>query len=299
MDDQLVPQMLAAWAGIFRTEGDAQTADAIDAQLRVDAQRSLSEDETARLDRCLAHAANCGVQGAYGHAADSYAKALEIVEQALGGSHPRVYECLLDVARCRLNDGQYQAALRDYLRLQHLVEARYGSSDSLAATARHYVQRCHDAIRHDAVTLRLHSYVHGMVMQAQNLRTMDAAERADRLRNVACRLAARGRRALALRLHDQAIALRLEYAAPDDDLAYLDLHQHALDLRDAGNPARASDVLRWLVGKRSLASAVCGQQQHLRAVLSDLATCLAAQGLSRSARETAALAERLGEGPPE
>lgn len=298
MDEPYTSRTLATWAKLFREEGDVETADAIDAQLQTDEERSLSEEQRQRVERVVERARRCERAFAFEQAAEGYAQALDLLQAALGPSHPQVFECLLDLGRCRHNDGQNQAAMQDYLRLQRLVEARWGSGDPMAATARYFVRCCQDFIRQRNDTQRLALLVSGMVLHAQRARDMEAPERYERLRSVARRLAARGKHALALRFHDQAMALRLQFAAPDEELTLLDIQQHALELRDAGSAQRASAWLRQVIGLRNSLSAIGDQQAQLRSALSDLAACLAAQGLPRAAQETAALAEKLVDRPP-
>jgi tetratricopeptide (TPR) repeat protein len=293
MNEQQTSRLLAQWAAIFREEGDTETADAIDLQLENAARATLSEEDGDRLRRVLAHARKREGNGEYADAIDSYAEALRIVEGTFGACHPETFEHLSDVARCRFNSGHYDAALEDYGRLLRLVEDMYGSEHALVATAKHYMRYCQRGIRDIIGTLRLDAYMNGMLRHSQGRRFVVVAARADRMREIGRRLAARGRRAAAIRLHDAAIALRLRHADPDAETAYLEIHGYAMDLKDAGEPGKAARVLNQLVAMRNRKSGWSDQGQDLRAVLLDSAACLSAHGDRRSAQEAEALAESI------
>jgi tetratricopeptide (TPR) repeat protein len=293
MNEQQTSRLLAQWAVIFREEGDTETADAIDLQLEKAASRTLSEEDADWLRRVLARARSFERKGEYADAVDSHAEALRVVEEAFGACHPETFEHLSGVARCRFNAGHYDTALEDYGRLLRLVEDMYGSEHALVATARHYMGYCRRGIRDMIGTLRLDAYMSTMLRHSQGTHLIEGAARADRMRKMGRRLAARGRRAAAIRLHDAAIALRLRHAAPDAETAFLDIHGYAMDLKDAGEPGKAANVLNQLVAARNRKSAWSEQAQGLRAVLLDSAACLSAHGDRRSAEEAAALAASI------
>jgi tetratricopeptide (TPR) repeat protein len=278
---------------MFRDEGDAETADAIEVQLRSDPHRSLTGEQHRRLRHALARARNCDRLGAYSAAAEHYADALQIVEGALGAGHIEAFDRLSDVARCRLNDGQYEAARADYKRLLGLVQTMYGDEDSLAAIARERIETCEKAIRDGIGGLRLQACVHDMLRMTQQERAVETVEQADRMRGIARRLAARGKSAVAVRLHERAIAITLRLAGEDDAIGRDAILRHAIDLREAGDPARARTVLHGLIARHNLRPVCLDQQQQLRAALQELSSCLLAMGDGRSAQETEALAEGI------
>jgi tetratricopeptide (TPR) repeat protein len=293
MSEQQTSRVLAKWAEIFREEGDTETADAIELQLEKAAKATLSEEDADWLPRVLARARKFEGNGQYAEAVDSYAEALRVVEATYGACHPDTFEHLSDVARCRFNAGQYDTALEDYGRLLRLVEDRFGPDHALIATAKHYMRYCRRGIRDIIGTLRLDTYMNVMLRHSQGRRLVEVAARADRMRDLGRRLAARGRRDAAVRLHTAAIALRLRHAEPDSETAYLEIHRHALDLKEAGEPGKAARVLNKLAAMRSRKSGWSEQGQDLRAVFLDSAACLCAHGGQRSAQEAAALADSI------
>jgi len=169
----------------------------------------------------------------------------------------------------------------------------YGSEHALVATARTYMRHCQKGIRDIIGTLRLDSYMNVMLRQSQGRNLVEVAARADRMSEVGRRLAARGRRAAAIRLHEAAIALRLHHADADAETAFLDIQSYAMDLQDAGEPCKAAKVLNQLVAMRNRKSGWSDQGQDLRAALLDAAACLSAHGARRSAQEAAALADSI------
>lgn len=298
MDQQQSSDTLAKWAAIFRDEGDTDTADAIERQLADAERRSLSEDDADWLKRVLAHARQLDGRGDYEAAAEGYGEALRVVEAALGTAHPQIIGHLNDVARCWLNAGFYETALAGYSRLLRLVQDLYGSDDELAETARYYVRSCQTSIRLTAATMNLQVHMNEMLRHSQGQLVVATGARADRMRAIALRLAGRGRLGAAIRLLDAAIALRLRHASPTDELALLEIHRYAMDLRDAGAPGRAAETLIRLVVERNRKSAGVGQATRIRNALTDMALCLSAQGQERSAQEVSALADLLARRNP-
>jgi tetratricopeptide (TPR) repeat protein len=293
MNEQQTSRVLAKWAEIFREEGDTETAAAIELQLENSARASLSEEDAEWLRRVLAHARKFEGNGQHAEAIDSYAAALRVVEATFGACHPDTFQYLSDVARCRFNAGQYDTALEDYGRLLRLVEDRFGPEHALIATAKHYMRCCRRGIRDIVGTLRLGSYMNDMLRHSQGLRLVEVAARADRMRELGRRLAARGRRDAALRFHTAAIALRLRHAEPNSETAYLEIQRHAMDLKEAGEPGRAARLLNKLAAMRNRKSGWSDQGQELRAVLLDSSACLRAHGEQRSAQDAAALADSI------
>jgi tetratricopeptide (TPR) repeat protein len=293
MNEQQTSRLLAQWAAIFRDEGDTETADAIDLQLEKAASQTLSEEDTDWLRRVIARARKSEGNGQYAEAVDSYAEALRVVEATFGACHPDIFEHVSDVARCRFNAGEYDTALEDYGRLLRLVEDRFGPDHALIATAKHYMRYCRRGIRDIIGTLRLDCYMNVMLRQSQGRRLVEVEARADRMRELGRRLAARGRRDAAVRLHSAAIALRLRHAEPNSETAFLEIHRHAIDLKEAGEPGKAARVLNKLAAMRNRKSGWSEQGQDLRAVLLDSAACLSAHEELRSAQEAAALADSI------
>lgn len=293
MQQSPAADVLTQWAKALREEGDIETADAIERQLQESAPRALDDAEAARLRRLLARARRCDSAGAYAAAADIYAEALHFIEASFGKCSPEILGHLNDVARCRLNAGQNSAARDAYAKLLRLVESLYGRDDALAGITRQQLGTCETAIRAVACTRRLHSTVDHMVRCAQGQRLFAAAARADRQRAAALRLAARGRCRTAARLHEASIALRMRGVRPDDEAALLEIQRQALELKDAGDPARAAAVLLRVAVMRNRQSGRSDQSRQLRSVLEDAAACLAAQGSRRSADEARALADKM------
>lgn len=97
----------------------------------------------------------------------------------------------------------------------------------------------------------------------------------------------------AVRLHIAAIARRLRNAEPDGETAYPVIHRQAIDLKEAGEPGKASRVLNTLAARWNCKSGWSEQGQDLIAVLLDAAARLCADEEQRSAQDAAAHAESI------
>lgn len=293
MNQQRDPQTLAQWAEIFREEGDIDTADAIELQLQRARERTLDHDDAEWLQLVLERARRLDRRGDYEAAIESYDEALQVVENALGGSHPEIIERLSDLARCQLNAGRYAPAWAYYSRLLCLVLDAYGSEDALAATVRHHMRFCQRSIREGIGSARLQNHINNMLRRSRGQLAVAAAARAERMRGVAWRLVGRGRTDAAVRLHEAAIKLQLGHAPPEGEARFAEIHRHAIDLKDAGQPGRVAAVLAKLVAMRNLVSDSTDQGPQLREALMDASACLCAQGQARSTQELVELADLI------
>lgn len=197
------PSFLAKLADLFRAKGDAATADALVAGCDTASVRCISDGD---LDRVLAlqrKGIRLDNQGAHDEATIYFASALVLVEDALGPEHAGIIEHLNDLARCRFNGGDYEAALKDYSRLLRVTERTYGADEPLVTIARHCVERCHKGLRDAIGAWRLQLQMDSMLQQARHSRLVDAGNGQDGLLDVARRLLARGRSTWAVRLYER------------------------------------------------------------------------------------------------
>lgn len=284
---------LAKLADLFRAEGDTATADALVAGCESTSTRSISDEDHHRILALQRKGVQLDNQGAHAEAEGWFSGALLLIEYSFGPEHVAIIDHLNDLARCRLSGGDYEAALNDYSRLLRITERAYGSDDMLVKIARGCVERCRKGLRDTTGAWRLQAQMDLMLQHARGSRAIDANKDQDRLRNVAGRLLARGRRAWAVRLYERWIGQRLRDAPPDDDLALLDIRDYAMALRSAGELARAASVLQMVVAMRNRRSAWDSDRTEFLRDLSDWQSCLLALGQVRSATETARLADSI------
>lgn len=284
---------LAKLADLFRADGDTATADALVARYESTSARSISREDRHRVVAMQRKGIELDNQGAHAEAEGWFSGALKFIEDALGPEHAGIIDHLNDLARCRLNGGDYEAALDDYSRLLRITERTYGPDDRLVDMARQCVRRCQKGLRDTTGAWRLQVQIDLMLQHARGSRAVDASKEQDRLRNIAGRLMTRGRHAWAVLLYERWISQRLRNAPPDDDLALIDIRDYAMALRSAGELARAASALQQVVAMRNRRSAWDNDQTEFLRALSDWQSCLLALGQVRSATETARLADSI------
>jgi hypothetical protein len=287
------PTFLAKLADLFRAEGDMETADALVARCESMTARSISDTDRDRVLSLQRKGIRLDNRGAHDEAEGCFSVALRLMEDALGPEHVDIIDHLNDLARCRFNGGDYEAALKHYSRLARATERAHGPDDMLVKIARHYVERCRKGLRDAMGARRLQAHMDSMLQHARGIRLVDASNDQDRLRDVARRLMTRGRHAWAVRLYERWIETRLRDAPPDDDLALLDIRDYATALRRAGMLGRAALVLQQVVAMRNRRSARDGDNTELLRAMADWQSCLEELGELRSATETARLADSI------
>jgi tetratricopeptide (TPR) repeat protein len=293
MNIQNESSFLAKFACIFRDEGDAETADALDRQLQSTASRSLCERDGRRVRLLRRKAGRLDNLGAHEDAEPLLVDALRIVQDALGPEHIGIADDLNALARCRFNNGDYEAAVADYSRLARIVEQAYGSEEARTLIAKYSVERCRKGLSHAIGAMRLQSQMNWMLHQAQGMRAIETANQQERVRAVARRLMSRGRLAASSRWHERWITWRLSDAHPDDELAQIDCRDYAMALRGIGQLGRALSTFQQLVTLQNRRAALSGDKSGLLQALADWQACLAETGDMRSIRDTAALADSI------
>lgn len=285
---------LTKLAELFRAEGDAVTADALMARCRSTSSRSICTEDGHRVLAWQRQGRRLDGRGAHEEAEAYFSRALQLMEDGFGPEHGNVIEHLNDLARCRFNAGDFEKALEDYTRLLRLTERIHGSEDGLVDIARHCVERCRKGLGQAIGAWRLQAQMDSMLKHTRDIRLVEGSHDLARMRDIARRLMARGRLSWAVRLYESWIGLRLRDAPPDDDLALIDIREYALELRRAGELARAAKVLQQVVTMRNRRSVYGGDNTELRNDLSEWQACLSESGQIRSATETARLAESIG-----
>jgi hypothetical protein len=289
-------QILASWAKLFREEGDVQTADAIEGQLRKQPRKRPTEEHVAQVREALSRAADLERGGQFDEACEQYVAALELVERDLGPLHIHALKRRFELARCRLLDCDFGSALHEFSTLLRLAELGEHGGSPLARSARRYIQRCSRAVRDEHGGLQLQAVMQEMVRSAATaIKSRDFA-RAERMRSLGLRAGAAGRRDRAVRLLKAAIGLQLQGRLPDDELAYSDIDLHIDDLCRVGASLPALDAARHAVEARNYLFAVTKEVEPLLAALEKLSSQLVANGMHASARATEALVANLRRG---
>lgn len=110
------PSFLAKLACLFRAEGDTATADALVARCESTSARSISDEDRDRLLTLQRRGIGLDNRGDHEEAEGYLERALLLIDGVLGPDHVDVIEHLNDLARCRFNNANYAAALKDYSR---------------------------------------------------------------------------------------------------------------------------------------------------------------------------------------
>jgi tetratricopeptide (TPR) repeat protein len=289
-------QILASWAKLFREEGDVQTADAIEGQLRKQPRQRPTQEHVAQVREALAQAGDLEREGHFSEACDHYVAALELVERDLGPLNIHALKRRFELARCRLNDCDFAGALHEFSTLLRLAELGEHGGSPLARSARRHIQRCSRAVRDEEGGARLQAAMRDMLRSAVTKTQLLDFARAERLRALALRAGASGRRERAVRLLKAALGLRLRDKRPDDELAYCDIDQYIDDLFPVGEPQRALDVAKQAVMARNRLFAITGEIEPLLAALDNLCSLMFANGIHASARATYVLMDNLRRG---
>jgi hypothetical protein len=285
--------ILAQLAKLFRQEGDHVTADALEQPRHSALHTGLSGKQIKRVRSLRNRGIRLNNMGAHAEAIPLLTKVLKIVEAAFGPGHLETADDLNTLAGCQYNKGDFAAALADYSRLQRLLELAYGADDALTKIAQDRIEQCQRGLCDRLGSLRLNRQITLMLAQAQSAHLVNIDANTDRMRQVAARLLARGRRLTAIRLYERWITERLHDRPSDDELALLDIRQYAMDLHKAGETQRSATVLRQLAALRNRQSACTDDKQALASAMRDLSCGLASAGQQRSAQEAADLADAI------
>jgi tetratricopeptide (TPR) repeat protein len=290
---QQASRLLANWAALFRQEGDSETADAIDIQLRSVGRAVMTGEEAQLAHKALATGRELERLGRFEEAEEHFAQAYEITHSELGATHPRTLDRLWDLASCRMRDGQHLVALQDFIALNRLMAAEGSRQLPRERLVRRCIERCHRAVRDGFGSRLVSSYLFDIIKRAQvQLVEHDAAE-TERLHSIGQRLLARGKKELAATVLNRWIARRLSATDGHDELASVDLLRFSGYLRELGHAERAVTTLVGHVQMRNCQSAFADKDEELITTLRELVSSLRAQGHSKSARETAALADSI------
>lgn len=292
---QQASRLLANWAELFRQEGDSDTADAIETQLRSGVRAVMAREEAERARRALSTARELERLGRFDEAEEHFAQAHEITDAELGATHPRTLDRLWDLATCRMHDGQHLAALHDFIALNRLMAAGGGRQVARERIVRRCIDRCHRALRDGHGSRLVGSYLFDMIKRAQVQQIEHDAAETERMRSVGERLLARGKQELASIFLNKWITRRLNSSDGHEELASADLLRFAGYLRELGETERAVNTLVGHVQMRNCQSAFADKHEGLMAALHELERLLRAQGHLKSACETAVLAESIKE----
>ncbi len=293
---QQTSQILAVWAKLFRKEGDAQTADAIEEQLRAGPLQRPTDEKAAQLRKVVARAAELERRGHYSEAADEYATALDLTKRHFGPLHIQSLKRRFDVARCDLANCNFGGALEGFQQLLLLAQLGDQDASTLARRARRYLQRCHRSVRDEVGGLRLEAAMLGMVRSATQAPHFLRFERAQRMRSLALRAGAAGRRSRAVGLLRAAIDLRLQQAQPDGALPHAEIERYIDDLSSIGEPLKALEAAVQLVVLGNRQFAVGASKTALLDALKKVSGLQVANGMHVGARSTFALIDRLERG---
>ena len=287
---QQASRLLANWAALFRQEGDSETADAINAQLRSRPPATLADDAAARAARALSMAHKLERLCRFDEAEQHFEEAYLIAEAGHGATHPRTLARLWDLAMCRMRDGQHLAALHDFVALDRLLGACTDRHTARSRMVRRCIDRCYRAVRDNEGCRTLGACMSDMIRRAQAQRIVHEEAYIDRLHCIGERLLARGKRSLASRFLNEWISLRLASADAYDELASTDLLRFTRYLRELGEAERAVSLLIGHVKMRNNQCAFGDKGEQLVAALRELGGALRELGRTQSARDAAELA---------
>ncbi len=226
--------------------------------------------------------------GAHDRAESIYLQVLHAQEATSGPASPDTLDALHDLARCRLNGGQFALAVADFERLQSSLEREPAGAQALLAFTREQLAQCRRGLANREATAWL------QVQLTRAIRRFcgndgDADARRERIRKLATRLMARGKVALGARVMQRWIDLRLNSHLPEDEETIRGIRAHAIALWSAGEAAHAALALQAVVKLRNRPLAGAIDQDGLRQALADLVACLTATGQCRSGHELATL----------
>ena len=238
----------------------------------------------------------CAV-GAHWRAEPLLAQALAIVVDGLGQNHPGIAVHLDRLARCRMQAGHLEDALADFQRLSALIDCTAATVDPWLADTPQFIAQCTQALRVRDATAKLQQVLTPLLTQARSQRSVGETRDQECVRLVARHLIARGRLSRGASLLEHWLHMIARGGQLIDAEAVADIRDHALALWSLGETASAGRVLGALA---KACHPVPALQPALMQILEDWASCLAAQGLHVSARETAALARviRSTDGEP-
>jgi len=165
MTDPKVSPVLAKLAEIFRNKGDQVTAEALDRQVQSTGTQNMNAENLESLRRLCHKASRLDNAAAHDEAEPLLVEALRVVESILGPNHLDIADHLNALARCRLNNGDFEAALKSYARLLWLMGETYGPDDMLTKITLDSVQRCQGGLRDAVGTLCLEGRMAAMLRQ--------------------------------------------------------------------------------------------------------------------------------------
>ena len=226
--------------------------------------------------------------GAHDRAEGIFVQVLRAQEATSGRASPVTLDALHDLARCRLNGGQFALAVTDFERLQASLEREQAGAETLLAFIREQLAQSRRDLAHREASAWLQVQLTRAIRRFSG-NDGDADARRERIRKLATRLMARGKVALGARVMQQWLDLRLNSHMPEVEETIRGIRAHAIALWNAGETGHAALALQAVVKFRNRPLAGAIDQGGLRQALADLAACMTATGQCRSGHDLATL----------
>lgn len=284
---------LAKLSELFSAEGDNETALALTSRLRSRPSSGMPEAEAQSVELLIARADRACRAGDYDWAKPLYVRALFMREQALGPDHLDSLCSMNDLARCMLNNGEFEQAQAVYSRLLRIACTVLDTDDKLTQITRDSIVACKAAIERACGLDRLGRQLNYMYQGIRLTAELHQQERLDRLYAAGCKLEARGQYQRALPCFVAWADARLADPTPQDDDAIKGLAHYARVLAKAGQTSRSQAVYRHIIAIRNAHNRLGAQAPALQEALIDWADSLADLGDLASARVTLELAARI------
>lgn len=289
-------------AAIFRDEGDAETATAIERQLssanadstEMQAKQWKSMRQAVRLTR---RGRQLDQKGDHDQAAPLLEQALAIKTQVLGIDSEEVEDCMLYLARCKLNGCRFLEALNLYTQLYHRFERTVGPNDMLTTVAAEHMLECQERQKNAEGALRLQKQMAKVInLSDENTLEENALEEnayAERAYAIAMRLMKRKQYAKAVAPFKLWLDFRMSHADADYQDMHLILWRYGRMLLAAKRPMDAVRTFQFLVVIANKRVNQKDKSLKLLRALNELRAGLEMAGMHKAAAETKAMLNRL------
>ena len=131
---------------IFVSEGDFETARAIEAQLSQFSGRDLSDDEEYDLKRSITGVRKSSSFGDFAYASNAQHTVVNLMEIRWGQTHIKTLKAIAKLAQLQLQNREFEEAQECFLKVLRLASLHCTQEQDLINDAREGIQACTDAI---------------------------------------------------------------------------------------------------------------------------------------------------------
>ena len=263
---------------IFLSEGDLETARAIEAQLTKYSGRELSDDEEHELKRSLTGVRKSSSFGDFAYASNAQSSVVNLMEIRWGQTHIKTLKSIAKLGQLRLQNREFEDAQECFLKVLRLASLHFAEEQELISESREGVKACTDAISMKASATNLTQSMNEMMNKKRSQQDTDILQSMEGLNQLANRYMNEGRY-LRAAVCIRNVLKQYKQALKPTDQMYLDkLYAYAEVLRIAGKFRKAAIIYAEMIQLLQSEHALHQQNNALKVAVSNWRECLSLSG---------------------